>query len=73
MAVAKGRADNNQQRAVKTKTAAIAVGKRCQARGEKRRGGRGQRGGRGGGVAAAAAAAAVAAVAMGDGRCVEAR
>ena len=35
-AVATVRADNNQQRAVKTAAAAIAVGKRCQARGEKR-------------------------------------
>jgi hypothetical protein len=45
VAVAKARADNNQQRAVKTTTVAIAVGKRRQARGEKRRGRRGRRGG----------------------------
>ena len=44
-AVAKARADNNQQSAVKTRTAAIAVGKRRQARGEKRWGQRGPRGG----------------------------
>ena len=37
VAVATARADNNQQRAAKTVVAAIAVGKRCQARGEKRR------------------------------------
>ncbi len=41
-AEAKARADNNQQRAVKMTTAAIAVGKRCQAREEKRLGWRGQ-------------------------------
>ena len=34
-AVATARADNNQQRAGKTVGVAIAVGKRCQARGEK--------------------------------------
>ncbi len=42
MAVAKVRADNNQQRAVKTTTAVIAVGKRRQARGEKSGGRQGQ-------------------------------
>jgi hypothetical protein len=44
-AVATVRADNNQQRAVKTAAAAIAVGKRCQARGEKRWRGQRQGGG----------------------------
>ena len=51
VAVATARADNNQQRAAKTAAAAIAVGKRCQARGEKQGWWRWQRrgGGRGGG------------------------
>jgi hypothetical protein len=44
--VATTRADNNQQRAAKTATAAIAVGKRRQARGEKQRGRQGRRQGR---------------------------
>ena len=56
------RADNNQQRAAKTVAAAIAVGKRHQARGEKRGWWRGRRQG---GAAAAAGAAAVAAMAGG--------
>jgi hypothetical protein len=43
-AVATAKADNNQQRAAKTAATAIAVGKRRQARGEKR--GRRRRGGR---------------------------
>ena len=54
--MATARADNNQQGAAKTAAAAVAVGKRRQARGEKRgrwrrrrrRGGGGGRGGRGG-------------------------
>ena len=48
--MATARADNNQQRAAKTAAAAIAVGKRRQARGEKRGRWRGRRrGGSGGG------------------------
>ena len=45
--VATAVADNNQQRAAKTVTAEIAVGKRRQARGEKRWQGRRRRRGRG--------------------------